>query len=254
MRQLGFSLVELSIVLVILGLLVGGILAGQSLIRASELRSVSADITKYQTAISAFRDKYFGLPGDITNATAFWGKDTTSIAACAGQTGTAATPGTCNGDGNGNLTNTGNEWVRAWQHLSNSGIIEGNYSGLSTGWTYASVPGVDVPAGKISNTAFSLLYTTQSGGNAEFGNMVLPDTSYNWIIFGSARNNAWPNNPALTVQESWNLDTKMDDGMPFRGRMHAGQRTICGTQATVPDSAYALDNTTGRCVIGYVIY
>lgn len=94
----GFSLVELSIVLVILGLLVGGVLTGQSLIRAAELRSVSTEFAKYQAAVNTFRDKYFALPGDMNNATSFWGKDNV---ACAAHTGTAATPGTCNGDGNG---------------------------------------------------------------------------------------------------------------------------------------------------------
>jgi len=68
----GFSLVELSIVLVIVGLLVGGVLTGKSLIRAADLRSVSTDYEGYRTATSAFRDKYFGLPGDITNASSFW--------------------------------------------------------------------------------------------------------------------------------------------------------------------------------------
>lgn len=68
-----FSLVELSIVLVILGLLVGGILAGQSLIKASELRKIGADFTRYESAINAFRDKYFFYPGDLPNATQLWG-------------------------------------------------------------------------------------------------------------------------------------------------------------------------------------
>lgn len=58
-RKRGFSLVELSIVLVILGLLTGGILAGQSLIRAAELRAVSTEYSRYATAVQSFRDKYF---------------------------------------------------------------------------------------------------------------------------------------------------------------------------------------------------
>ncbi|PZU43073.1 MAG: prepilin-type cleavage/methylation domain-containing protein, partial [Sphingomonas sp.] len=64
----GFSLVELSIVLVILGLLTGGILGGQSLIRAAEIRSIGVDFNRFSTATYTFRDKYMGLPGDITNA------------------------------------------------------------------------------------------------------------------------------------------------------------------------------------------
>ena len=73
MQKQGFSLVELSIVLVILGLLTGGILTGQSLIRAAELRSVTTEFQKYQTAMMTFRDRYMALPGDMRNATAFLG-------------------------------------------------------------------------------------------------------------------------------------------------------------------------------------
>lgn len=71
--EFAFSLVELSIVLVILGLLVGGVVAGQSLIRAAELRSVSTDYQRFLTATLTFRDKYFALPGDFTMASRVWG-------------------------------------------------------------------------------------------------------------------------------------------------------------------------------------
>ena len=77
---------------VILGLLVGGILAGQSLIRASELRAVTTEFTKYQTALNSFRDKYFAYPGDMTNATSFWPScGTTALTTAEG----------CNGNGDG---------------------------------------------------------------------------------------------------------------------------------------------------------
>jgi prepilin-type N-terminal cleavage/methylation domain-containing protein len=80
--QSAFSLVELSIVLVILGLLVGGVLMGQSLIRAAELRRVVTDYNKYTTAVQSFRDKYFALPGDMTNAQNFWGVQDPTPATC----------------------------------------------------------------------------------------------------------------------------------------------------------------------------
>ena len=76
----GFTLVELSIVLVILGLLVGGVLAGQSLIHAAELRAISTELTNYKTAIGAFRDKYLAIPGDMNNAVKFWGAQAGSTA------------------------------------------------------------------------------------------------------------------------------------------------------------------------------
>lgn len=60
-----FSLVELSIVLVILGLLTGGILTGQSLIESATMRRQLADIATLQSATLSFRDKYMAIPGDM---------------------------------------------------------------------------------------------------------------------------------------------------------------------------------------------
>jgi prepilin-type N-terminal cleavage/methylation domain-containing protein len=137
-----FTLVELSIVLVILGLLVGGVLSGQSLIRAAELRSITSDLSKYMAATHAFRDKYFSLPGDMTNATQFWGvlAGTGSDTTC--QNTASTSKATCNGDGDGSLLSTiggtaysSYENFRYWQHLANAGLIEGLYTGLGGGTT-----------------------------------------------------------------------------------------------------------------------
>ena len=69
----GFTLVEMSIVLVIIGLIIGGVLVGRDLIQASTIRSQISQIEKYQTAVKTFRNKYDGLPGDLfyTQASAF---------------------------------------------------------------------------------------------------------------------------------------------------------------------------------------
>src|SRR3569833_319215 len=77
-----FTLVELSIVLVILGLLDGGVHTGQSLIRAAELRSVTTQYQRFLTAVQTFRDKYFALPGDMTNAHSYWGIAIATPATC----------------------------------------------------------------------------------------------------------------------------------------------------------------------------
>jgi prepilin-type N-terminal cleavage/methylation domain-containing protein len=61
----GFTLIELSIVLVIIGLIVGGVLVGQDLINASHVLAQVAQITKYNTAVNTFQLKYGYLPGDI---------------------------------------------------------------------------------------------------------------------------------------------------------------------------------------------
>lgn len=125
-----FSLVELSIVLVILGLLTGGILAGQSLIRASEIRSVSADLQRLHSAVYSFRDKYMAFPGDMPNATRFWGvrAGTGSDLTCHQTIG--STTGTCNGDGDGRIEFiTGDsamfgERFLAMQHLARAGLMK----------------------------------------------------------------------------------------------------------------------------------
>ena len=73
MKTKGFSLMEMAMVLVVIGLIAGGIVGGKALIRASELRSVSSDKQKFQTAITAFEERYNYLPGDLPNATKIWG-------------------------------------------------------------------------------------------------------------------------------------------------------------------------------------
>ena len=124
----GFSLVELSIVLVILGLLTGGILAGQNMIRAAELRSVITEFQTYQTSQRTFQGKYLALPGDMTNATDFWGSAGGAGFigdGCEAASGTGTQ--TCNGNGNGAINTPASaseygERFTYWQHLANAGL------------------------------------------------------------------------------------------------------------------------------------
>jgi hypothetical protein len=191
----------LPFVLVILGLLVGGVLAGQSLIRAAELRSISTDIGKYEGAMYAFRDKYLALPGDMTNASAFWGL----AADCT--YGAVKSTGTCNGNGNG-------QWIEAeelgtvWQHLNKAGILEGSYNGS---YTSPLLPGTNVPRGKIANTGF----VGATNGGTYYG---VPGSTRRTLMFYIADASA---SGPLSAEETWNIDTKMDDGRASTGRFTA---------------------------------
>ena len=254
----GFSLVELSIVLVILGLLTGGILAGQSLIRASELRTISNDAQRFATASHTFRDKYFALPGDITNATAFWGTGT-----CPRSTPVAtAKTVTCNGNGDGWInhgaasgcsagTEAGcnQERMRFWQHLANAGLIEGSYSGVDSAGAanFDEVPGENVPSGRMSNSGWSIMNEgPHLTANTEW--YAMPQS--NVFSIGRTAANSQPHNGLLKPEEMWNIDTKMDDGRPGTGIVFVKEdNNTCNNADTNPATAtYALTTNSIQCV------
>ncbi len=246
--QPGFSLVELSIVLVILGLLVGFLLSGQSLIRAAELRSVVTDFNRYKTAMVSFRDKYFALPGDMPNATAFWGKNN---AICPLSVGPAATPGTCEGDGSG-LVEGGMEMFTFWQHLALAGMIEGSYSGPTAS---TSVAGVSVPRSRINNAYYSFPYDFIQGAQLFFGS-----NDPTWSITLATDGENINGNPclgcggALTNQEAWNIDTKIDDGVAATGKVAANVTYSDRTEVNGTCDTYVLSNTTDMCAVGYKLF
>jgi len=66
-----FTLIELSIVLIIISLIVGGIIGGKSLIHSAEIQSISRDINKNLAAINSFNLQYDALPGDFNEATSY---------------------------------------------------------------------------------------------------------------------------------------------------------------------------------------
>ena len=253
-----FSLVELSIVLVILGLLTGGILAGQSLIRAAELRAVTTEYTRYKTAIGAFRDKYFAIPGDFNNAQAFW----SAAAACPGISTTAA-GGTCNGDGDGQISpsaTNANEVFRFWQHLALGGLIEGNYTGTSADTTATNVTatfGTNEPRSRMNGGGWA----AYSLGNVGVSSAAWFDASYGNIFFFGASGgaNGFPTAVILKPEEAWNIDTKMDDGKPATGiiltaEAQAGSSSTTGcsdtassTTVSMAPSNYSLGNSALAC-------
>jgi prepilin-type N-terminal cleavage/methylation domain-containing protein len=254
----GFSLVELSIVLVILGLLTGGILAGQSLIRASELRSYVAATQRIATAQYSFRDKYFAWPGDMTNATAFWGvlAGTGKDAVC--QDTEATSTATCNGNGDGWVNGSAvsqDERFRYWQHLANAGLVEGSYTGRTdsaTSGSFVITPGKNAPTLPSSATMTIYAITSQLGtpftmaGNAT-GNYL------EWR--GSASSTT--STSGLLPAEQWNLDTKLDDGKPGYGKLHGPKASWVSPPCTTTDiadtSEYILTSTDRTCRYNYLL-
>ncbi len=224
---LAFSLVELSIVLVILGLLIGGILAGRSLIRASELRAIGTEYTRYQTAAAAFKDKYFSIPGDMAIATKFWGKSATD---CNSHTGNVATPGTCNGNGDGQIgyASGSAEMFRFWQQLALAGLIEGTYDGLSSNGS-ATDDGSDTtnsPISKYQDALWAIVFAT--GGDSTHFDMYY---GHRLTVGGYSNSSSPPITRIFSAEELWNIDTKLDDGMPGAGNIITWRYYDCTTAA-----------------------
>lgn len=249
--EFGFSFVELSIVLVILGLLTGGILAGESLIHASELRSVASEYNKWASATHVFRDKYFAIPGDIANATSFWGASHAVPATCRSTPGTGTQ--TCNGDGDGTvetyITSQYAEIFMFWQHLANAGIIEGRYSGITGGGGTNNAAITNVPASKLTSTywlAYNFL-STYSGSGTLF------DGPYyeNLLQLGGLTATSSNTNPMLVPEDAWNLDTKLDDGRPAHGLVRDRTWDMCTTAVNSADlsASYALAVRAPSCIL-----
>src|SRR5262249_55437182 len=141
--QSGFTLVEIAIVLVIIGLLLGGILKGQEMITQAKIKNVINDFNGITVAISSYQDRYRALPGDDQNATTRWPSP-------------GPNPAKGNGDGviaglyNANDTNNGGAPASSaesnlfWQHLRIAGFV----SGLTTG-TGAGTPPPNAAGGIV---------------------------------------------------------------------------------------------------------
>lgn len=115
-RQSGFTLVEIAIVLVIIGLLIGGVLKGREMITNAKIKRVENDFAGVSAAIYAYQDRYGVLPGDDPSAsTRFAG----------------TWVGSDNGNGDGSIsggwdsTDNGTESRKIWKHLRGAGLIAG---------------------------------------------------------------------------------------------------------------------------------
>ena len=252
----GFSLVELSIVLVILGLLVGGVLTGKSLIRAAELRSVTTEMQAFTAAAQTFKDKYQALPGDMTNATMFWGENATHCDTAAAD----GTPGTCNGNGDGVLRYSSSPGVEGetymfWNQLALAGMITGTYNGIAgSGAVNHSIQGQNVPKGKISSTGWDVYSKNATGGD-----LVMYNYDYkNTLLFGGEIAGDTNYNLALTPEEGWNIDKKVDDGLPAKGNvLSVWWADVCASaddgSSTSDDrnASYRVTDNSPKCALAF---
>ena len=158
----GFTLVELSIVLVIIGLIIGGILVGQDLIHSAQIRAQVSQMEKLNTSVHTFKLKYDGIPGALLST------DAKAFGLFASTNGTARPWGDGNGileSGNAGCNGAGltncfyAELLIFWRHLSDANLIDGTYApnnlidntGVMNGVSYAI--NSFIPPAKIGNGA-----------------------------------------------------------------------------------------------------
>ena len=145
-HQRGFTLIEIAIVLVIIGLLLGGVLKGQELINSAKVKNFAQDFRSVPLFIYGYQDKYRALPGDDAAVTTHLG----SAATAAGTTLLAPTAGTLgNGmiNGNFNSVTATDESLAFWQQVRLAGLASGP-TDFSAAAIAAAVP-VNADGGRI---------------------------------------------------------------------------------------------------------
>src|SRR5882762_3724174 len=189
-RQQGFTLVEIAIVLVIIGLLLGGILKGQEMITQAKIKNVIADFSGVSAAYHGYQDRYRAIPGDDPNAATRW----------------TTAPAAISGSGNGVVAGTYNNTCPAvsivgtfescmwWDHLRRAGFVSGN----GAQQPFNAVPGqIGVQTGHNAAAPGPVL----GAGGAGAG-------GFSGLIICSAN---LPDKIAIAV------DTQMDDGQRLSG-------------------------------------
>jgi len=232
----GFTLIEISIVLVIIGLIVGGVLLGNDLIESARIRSQISQLEKYKTATNTFFMKYGSVPGDMgpTKASAFgiftarlYGNSPYSFKENGGVESftwgcTSAAPATFI-DG---------EITLFWDDLSKAQLIDGRFTGSDTGTFNASKLSTirnTFPEAKIKSSNFILAYCS--------GNF---DTYYEIYAMDSISGSMpWLDSVGaiMTATQASTIDAKVDDGMPLSGKMVATAGV--GHPNDLVDSGYA---------------
>ncbi len=224
-KQTGFTLIEIAIVLVIIGLLLGGVLKGQELIQGARVRNLASMQDGVKAAFFGFQDRFRALPGDYTAATTNI-TGVAAVAACGAATG--------NGNGNGQIEAT--ESILAWEHLSKAGFINGTY-------TCAAADAATTTPVNAYNIYLQIIY----------------DGVYGVTGAAATLRHNLKTGPGIPVAVIAELDRKVDDGLPGTGTFQfstyasngtapaAAAATTCISTAVAATSVWGANNGTTNC-------
>ncbi len=277
----GFTLVELSIVIVIVGLLIAGVASGRQLIKQAALRATVQEFNIYKENYITFFSTYGAPPGDFRGASINWGTN------CHG------TAVNCNGNGNGLIDNSdlpplgdgqGIEVYRAYKHLALAKIAKYDFPVLTDSMFYLGATdgnSVDPPEKPKQYPTSCYFYNTAILGDSavaggpidgyvgyknsaagKYGSPWFPEAVpavYLGGIWGNV--GGWDQtctNPILNPLEMFNIDTKIDDGgftnTAATGASSGNFRTVVDGAATTCSSGNTYNITGSQCLVGYRIF
>lgn len=218
-----FTLIELSIVLVVIGLIVGGILAGQDLVKAARIHSQANQLKDLQKAVTTFRLKYNCKPGDCNAGTKF------------GLGGLNCVPSSsvisCDGNNDGLLQSSISggwpcETFKFFTHLKAAGLFDSPAQSCGQGHGVQS---------KIDRN--TILSVVTHGNDARPSIMLAHFTAHNtWAKAG------------LTPEEMQRLDSILDDGLPTTGKVRGVGNSVTGNFDRIGFAASAGAAGSANCI------
>jgi prepilin-type N-terminal cleavage/methylation domain-containing protein len=286
-KKSAFSLIELSIVLIIIGLLIAGITGGASLIKNSELRTIAGEARGYQVAVNGFYSLYDELPGDLSKAvsgsTIYAGPTTGSgengkieyfasdvVGNFCDTSSSSSTEVACN-----------SESIAAWEQLIKTGTIDSTLVLTFLTIGQSQVPGTNMPGAKIKYAGWHFDYRNRVGAagdySAESFSTSTPTIAeagvhspQNVIVLTAATTGSTATTAtlvngetntsvaALTGSDALSIDTKVDDGIANTGKVRGlnpgGVNTTCYTINDAADANYIITSASNKvCALTFQV-
>ncbi|MFI4984046.1 MAG: type II secretion system protein [Rickettsiales bacterium] len=259
-----FTIVELSIALIIISLLATAVLAGSSLIENAKINKMISDLTAIEKSYQTFNVTYNAIPGDFANAYSIWSGNCATTAAI------------CNGNGDGKIQSyyagvsssmNDDEARKAWRHMELAGVTTFVIYGptFPSAWNNFYGTDTDIPRGPMSKSGYLLLYGNdqlRTQNEAEPVGGIYSPTTDNIIYLGSPVAGYLVANSALKPIQAMNIDSKVDDGLISTGngastgifRAFDGLDVASAGNCATGDTYNLLFTATGSCVVGMAIH
>lgn len=252
LQKEAFTLVEMAIVIVVIGVLVVGIAAGFDMVKQAQLRAFITDMRFYKVSYNNFLGRYNKIPGDMENASSYF-------ANC------AATNTNCDGDNDGviecALTTANDEITGAWSQMHQAGMLDTGIRPTPDSANGGLELGLDSPIAGINGVGYffagpgtGVLACNGSSVQSPFIGVE------NAVFAGSGEfTDAAHINGALTPDEAFNFDRKIDDGLidssaNFLGASTGEFRAVEGDASAANSchtaGAYNVSNQSRDCLVG----